>query len=128
MRPLLAVADLMVTDHSSIGFEYLVLDRPLLVYDAPDLPRVARISAEKIELLRSAATVVRTPQDLAAAATAVLRDPQRASTARRHIARELFFESGRATDRSIALLRGLLYSPQPAAATERVPASRSGMR
>ena len=42
--PLLAAADVMVTDHSSVGFEYLVLDRPLLVFDAPDLPRAARIN------------------------------------------------------------------------------------
>ena len=54
--PLLAAADCMVTDHSSIGFEYLVLDRPLLVFDAPDLPRAARINPEKVVLLRSAAT------------------------------------------------------------------------
>ena len=60
--PLLAAADCMVTDHSSIGFEYLVLDRPLLVFDAPDLPRAARINPEKVALLRSAATVVSTPR------------------------------------------------------------------
>ena len=122
--PLLAAADLMVTDHSSIGFEYLVLDRPLIVYDAPDLPRAARINPEKVELLRSTATVVRTPQELSAAATTALRDPQRGSSVRRHVARELFFDPGRATSRSVALLRGLLY-PSLAAATGRVPASRA---
>jgi len=107
--PLLAAADLMVTDHSSIGFEYLVLDRPLLVYDAPDLPRAARINTEKIELLRSAATVVATPQHLASAASLALHESHRLSSARRQVAREMFFEPGRATGRSVALLRGLLY-------------------
>jgi hypothetical protein len=46
--PYLSAADLMVTDHSSIGFEFLTLDRPLIVFDAPDLARVARINTEKI--------------------------------------------------------------------------------
>ncbi len=62
--PLLAAADLLVTDHSSIGFEYLVRDRPLLVYDAPGLAAAARINPEKIAQLREAAVVVRTPQEL----------------------------------------------------------------
>ena len=44
----------MVTDHSSVGFEYLVLDRPLIVFDAPDLAargadqsRESRASAQR---------------------------------------------------------------------------------
>src|SRR5204863_967505 len=61
--PYLAAADVMVTDHSSIGFEYLTLDRPLFVFDTPDLPRVARINPEKIALLQSAATVVHDPTE-----------------------------------------------------------------
>src|SRR3954467_2102247 len=77
--PYLAAADLMVTDHSSIGFEYLTLDRPLLVYDAPDLARVARINTEKIALLRSAAQVVRTPGELAAVARRAWSAPQERS-------------------------------------------------
>src|SRR5438552_2328211 len=68
--PLLAAADVMVTDHSSVGFEFLVLDRPLLVFDAPDLPRAARINPEKVTLLRSAATLVRSPEEVGDAAAA----------------------------------------------------------
>ena len=60
-RPLLAAADVMVTDHSSVGFEFLVLDRPLLVFDAPELPRAARINPEKIALLRQRRHGRRTP-------------------------------------------------------------------
>ena len=36
----------MVTDHSTIGFEFCLLDRPLVVFDAPDLTR-ARINPEQ---------------------------------------------------------------------------------
>jgi len=115
---LLAAADLMVTDHSSVGFEFLVLDRPLIVFDAPDLPAAARINPEKISLLRSAATVVTTCDELAALAPSALANPQCLSTTRRRVARELFFDPGCATGRSVNLLRTLLYGEGATAAVD----------
>jgi hypothetical protein len=112
----LAAADLMVTDHSSVGFEYLVLDRPLLVYDAPELAMAARINPEKIELLRSAATVVRTPGELAAAGRAELAAPGRLARQRRQVAGEMFHAPGTATDRAVGLLCELL-ARQPSSAS-----------
>lgn len=106
--PYLAAADLMVTDHSSVGFEYLVLDRPLLVYHAADLAVAARINPEKIELLRSAATVVGDPRRLAESARAELAQPARMSRARRRVARAMFHDAGRATERAVALIREVL--------------------
>lgn len=106
--PCLAAADLMVTDHSSVGFEYLVLDRPLLVFDAPGLPEAARINPEKVALLRSAARVVRSVEELCEAAAAELAAPGRLSTERRRVAQEMFHEPGGATARAVALLAGLL--------------------
>lgn len=106
--PLLAAADVMVTDHSSVGFEYLVLDRPLIVFDAPDLARTARINAEKIALLRSAATVVRTADEVTRAASRALADRGALSAERRRVAGDLFFEPGRATSRAVTLLTRLL--------------------
>jgi len=107
--PLLAAADVMITDHSSIGFEFLVLDRPLIVFDAPDLAAAARVNPEKITLLRSAATVTETPEQTALAASAAIADPASQSDARRRIAREMFFEPGGATLRAVHLVRELLY-------------------
>jgi hypothetical protein len=106
--PYLAAADAMVTDHSSIGFEYLTLDRPLIVFDAPDLAQAARINAAKITLLRSAATVVRTPVELVAAARAELAAPARLRDARRRVALEMFHEPGTATARALGLCYALL--------------------
>jgi CDP-glycerol glycerophosphotransferase len=111
--PLLAAAHCMVTDHSSIGFEYLVVDRPLLIYDAPDLPQAARINPEKIALLRSAATVVTTPDELASRALQALANPAPLSPARRRVARGLFFDPGHATERAVRLINGLLRPTSP---------------
>lgn len=113
--PYLAAADVMVTDHSSVGFEYLVLDRPVIVYDAPDLPIAARINPDKIALLRSAATVVRTPDELGVTVAAELADPARLSGPRQRVAREMFHEPGTATERAMALIRELLASGAPPA-------------
>lgn len=106
--PLLAAADLMVTDHSSVGFEFLVLDRPLIVFDAPELPATARINPEKVDLLRSAATVVRSAGELPEAVAAALTAPARLSARRRDVAEAMFHDAGGATRRAVALARELL--------------------
>jgi hypothetical protein len=119
--PLLAAADVMVTDHSSVGFEYLVLDRPLIVFDAPGLAEAARINAEKIALLRSAASVVATPGAVGDAVAAALNNPSAGSAQRRRVAGEMFFDAGGATDRAVQLIRELLHRAGAVAA----PAGRS---
>jgi CDP-glycerol glycerophosphotransferase (TagB/SpsB family) len=111
--PWLAAADAMVTDHSSVGFEYFVLDRPLVVFDAPDLAREARINPEKIALLRSAASVVTTVDDLVQTLHAELAHPGRLSGARKRVASDVFYRPGTATDRAVALARELLGRQRP---------------
>jgi len=110
VSPLLAAADLMVTDHSSVGFEYLVLDRPLIVFDTPGLIEAARINPEKVALLRSAATVVATAQELESAARESIAVPERLSRERRDVANAMFFKPGTATDRAVALVRQMLQT------------------
>lgn len=106
--PFLAAADVMVTDHSSVGFEYLTLDRPLVVFDAPGLAEAARINPQKVELLRSAATVVRDATELVRGVSRELAAPARLSVRRRQVASELFHDPGRATGRALALVEELL--------------------
>jgi len=111
--PLLAASDTMVTDHSSIGFEFCLLDRPLIVFDAPDLPRVARINPEKIAQLRSAARVVFTADEVGPAAVDELAHPDRLADARRRIVGDLFYEPGTATDSALRVVYELLDLPLP---------------
>ncbi len=123
VAPSLAAADLMVTDHSSVGFEYMVLDRPLLIFDAPALVEAARINPEKVVLLRSAARVVGTAGELTAAAAAELAAPGRLSRERQRVASVMFHEPGTATARAMALIRRLL---QPGAARRAAPEPITG--
>jgi CDP-glycerol glycerophosphotransferase (TagB/SpsB family) len=112
--PYLFAADLVVTDHSSVGFEYMLLDRPLVVIDCPQLIEKARISADKVALLRSAADVVSRGADVARAADHALRHPERLSHRRQSIAHELFYRPGTATARAVACLYDVLALRAPA--------------
>jgi hypothetical protein len=125
--PWLAAADLLVTDHSSIGFEYLVVNRPLLVFDAPGLAEAARINPEKIALLRTAATVVTSVDELVGAAHNAMADPDRLSQQRRRVADEMFFEPGTATERAVTLVREMLHADaRPYRADAREPQPLGG--
>jgi CDP-glycerol glycerophosphotransferase (TagB/SpsB family) len=106
-EPFLAAADVLVTDHSTVGFEFALLDRPLVVYDAPDLRQAARIDAGKWELLRSMATVAHTPAETVDAVLDALAQPSRLSPARTR-AQELFAAPGTATERALAVVYELL--------------------
>jgi hypothetical protein len=124
--PYVLASDLLVTDHSSIGFEFYVLDRPVIVFDTPGLLRAARINPDKAALLQSAAAVVSRVEDLPAAAAAELREPSRLANERARAAREVFYQPGTATDRALALVYEMLeLTPQPAASAARDSASRT---
>jgi len=106
--PLVAASDLMVTDHSTIGYEFCLVDRPLIVYDVPELIEVARINPDRVRELRAAATVVGGVDALRCAVRDALERPERLSAERRALASRMFFDPGRATARAVAEVYGLL--------------------
>jgi hypothetical protein len=109
--PLLAASDLMVTDHSSIGFEFCLLDRPLIVFDTPELVQVARINPERVEALRNAARVVVDAAAVGPAANEEIAAPGRRRASRRAAAQPLFHEPGDATSRALSVVYDLLNLP-----------------
>ncbi len=126
--PYMFVSDAMISDHSSIAFEFMLLDRPIVVVDRPLLIQQAGISPDKVRRLRAASDVVVDPRQAAAAIVASLRRPDGRSLERRHTARDLFYEPGTATDRALAIIYELIGLPAPAAmargtASERLAAT-----
>lgn len=113
--PYLCAADALVTCHSSIGFEFMLLDRPLVVLDCPGLVRHAQVNPRKLALMRRAADVATSAAEVPALVARQLADPGRDSEARRAIARDLFFEPGTATRRAVAAIYDLLGLEAPAA-------------
>jgi glycosyltransferase involved in cell wall biosynthesis len=117
----MAAADAMVSDHSSIAFEYTLLNRPIVIIDRPDLIERASINPEKVRLLRNAAVVVGHAAEVADSVLRVLRSPHQLAQERATIARTLFYEPGTATDRALMHLYRILELPvltaQPAETT-----------
>jgi hypothetical protein len=106
--PLLAASDVLVTDHSTVGFEYCLLDRPIVLFEVPDLVRVARVNPEQVARLRGVARLVSRTEALGPAARDELAQPARLSAARRQLAARMFYEAGTATARALVIVYDLL--------------------
>lgn len=110
-NPFLAAADVMVTDHSSIGFEYLLLDRPVVRVEVPKLLEQANVNPEYIALLADASLSVRTVGETLAAVERSLAEPGLKSETRRVVASDLFHSPGNATALAVKELYELLDLP-----------------
>jgi CDP-Glycerol:Poly(glycerophosphate) glycerophosphotransferase len=107
----LAASDVLITDHSTIGFEFCALDRPLIVFDVPDLLIAARIDPARVRLLRTAARVVSNVSELRSAVDRALERPEDRRAERLTAVSEVFYDPGRATERACGLCYGLLECP-----------------
>jgi hypothetical protein len=126
ITPCLVAADVMITDHSSCGFEYLLLDRPLVRVELPDLVKQANIHSDYVSLLASAALNVRDAAGAAAAVGRALADPSERSADRRAVASDLFYKPGTATQRCAAALYEVLkLAPHHSIARETQPCLQS---
>ncbi len=103
IAPYLFVSDLLITDHSSAGFEFMLLDRPIVVIDCPELLRKARVASDKVALLRNAASVATCDTtSIIRSVERALADPSAQSHARRAGAARMFYRPGTATARAVA--------------------------
>jgi hypothetical protein len=113
ISPYLVASDLMITDHSSAGFEFLLRDRPLVRIHLPALLERANIHPDYVTLLASASQSVTTVAQIVQAITRGLADPGASSASRRAVAAELFFRPGTATARCVAQLYDAIALPAP---------------
>jgi len=100
--PYLAASDVLVTDHSSCGFEYLLLDRPLVRIHRPALIELARIHPDYVRLLAEVSESTDGAGDTIAAVERALERPHAKSATRREVAADLFHQPGTATARCAA--------------------------
>jgi hypothetical protein len=105
----LFAADLLITDASSVANEYALLDRPMVFLDVPELLAAAREregSALDLDTWgRRGGALVTDPADVVATVADELEHPERRSGVRQAIARDLFYNPGRATEAATAWLR-----------------------
>jgi hypothetical protein len=115
ISPYLVAADLMITDHSSAGFEFLLRDRPIVRIHRPELIERAVIHADYVSLL---ASVSQSADDLAGVLGCVergLADPDAQGAVRRHVAADLFYKPGGATSRAVKELYDVIELDSPSA-------------
>jgi CDP-glycerol glycerophosphotransferase (TagB/SpsB family) len=94
----------MVTDHSSAGFEFLLLDRPIVRINCPALLALANVHPDYAALLASVSESVETAHDAVDAVVRAIASPSERSTERRAVAEDLFHRPGTATTRAVAAL------------------------
>ncbi len=98
--PLLFLADLLITDASSVSSEYSLLDRPIVFLDVPKLIAKAGKSGslDMDTWGRRAGRLVEQPEDVIAAIDDSLASPSELSPIRKAMAADLFHNPGAATD------------------------------
>ena len=122
ISPYLVAADLMITDHSSAGFEYLLRDRPIVRIHRPELIRGANIHPDYVELLASVSESVEGVDAAVHAVARGLSAPEAHSDVRRAVAADLFYRPGSATARAISnLYEAIDLDPAPASVAQEVP-------
>jgi hypothetical protein len=126
IAPCLVAADVMITDHSSCGFEYLLLDRPIVRIEVPDLIKQANIHPDYVSLLARAALNTTDAAGASQAVERALAGPRERSGERRAVAAELFYKPGTATARcAAALYEVIALAPHASLAREAQPCLQS---
>lgn len=99
--PYLFVADLLITDASSVSNEYALMNRPMVFLDVPQMLAAMERKGVALDLDtwgRKGGVTVRWPDEAAEAVAWSIAHPRSGSTLRRAMARDLFYNPGRAAE------------------------------
>ena len=105
--PYLFVADLLISDASSVSNEYALLDRPMVFIDVPQLLASMTKKGVAMDLDtwgRKGGVTTRWPDETVEAVAWSLAHPAAGRATRRAMARDLFYNPGRATDAAMRWL------------------------
>ena len=99
--PYLFVADLLVTDASSVSNEYALMNRPMVFLDVPQMLAAMERKGVALDLDtwgRKGGVTVRWPDEAVEAIDWSIAHPRSGSALRRAMARDLFYNPGRAAE------------------------------
>ncbi len=111
--PYLFLADLLITDASSVSNEYSLLDRPMVFLDVPQLLANMRRKGVALDLDtwgRKGGPIARWPDEAVDAVAWSLAHPRQGSGVRRAMARDLFYNPGHATDAAVSWITEKLHA------------------
>jgi CDP-glycerol glycerophosphotransferase len=114
VEDLMVAADVLITDYSSVMFDYAVLDRPAVIY-APDWDSYARLRGVTFDLLAQPPGVVATNQaDLIDAfRTGSVWDEDATSARAQFRARFAYLDDGHAAERVVRQVFHTELAPEP---------------
>ena len=120
--PLLLLADLLITDASSVSSEFALRDQPMVFLDVPDLlAKASALGGSRVDLKtwgRRCGVLVESASDVVDAIDSSLAYPFRYSEVRRSMSQDLFYNAGHATEAAMAwFTRKFLSSDAPKAAS-----------
>ena len=102
VETLLAVADLMVGDYSSVMTSYSLLDRPIVYFDSPGFEYTF---AGLKDIFIGASHPFSQPDELVPACQAALSGPQTKAEGRAHMRRTFYANEGRSAENMAELIR-----------------------
>ena len=109
--PYLFAADLLISDASSVSSEYSLLDRPMVFLDVPEMINAMRAKGRAVDLEtwgRNGGVTARWPDEAVDAVRWALAHPSHGSDVRRAMARDLFYNPGRAAEAAVSWIRARL--------------------
>lgn len=117
VAPLLVAADILISDASSVAYEFCICNRPIVFVDVPELinERAAMEGANIDEDShgRSMGRIVKTSEELKEAIEHALKHPEEFETQRKATAEHIFYKPGTATKRMADRLLELAGAVEP---------------
>jgi len=111
--PLLFAADVLISDASSVAYEYLLLDRPVIFLAFPGQLDEVGEKADLETWGRKVGITVDDAGGIAAAVESALADPSRQRDVRRQAAGDIFYNPGSATGHAVEEIYRLLELDPP---------------
>ena len=117
--PYLVASDIMVTDVSSVAFEFMTLDRPIIYFDSPEfferyLPGRFNFDPKSLKdnlfcnAGRQAGLIISTPEDLKSAISRSIANPSEFSIRRKEISEKLVYNPGHAAAAAADMVRKVI--------------------
>lgn len=113
--PALAIADVLISDASSVIQEFMLLDRPVIYCDVPELLKSKRYkkTADTQTWFQKGGPVIKTGPEIVPALERSLGNPSEFSEIRRKIAEDVFYNPGTATEHALRLIYTELELERP---------------
>ncbi len=106
-NPYLYVSDIMVTDAGGVGFEYLLLDKPVIFVDVPEY--FERYGCDGIDYWgRCAGIIVKKTEDIPKAVQRALDKPMELSPQRKELISKIIYNPGCSADKAAQIILQLL--------------------